>query len=388
MGRKAEKDDTRSEKKVKKFRFFKFISISLLILFLLGGLILFENDITIENLRYMVKYLDFSSAGAFSEESTIYYNADSENDFYVFRGDLALINPSGVTLFDRRGSVVMTDSYSMSRPAAVCGEKYLAVYDVGGHHVRVYNSFSLLFEKSFDYPVQAVSINSDGAFCVATSQKNYRSAVFVFNANFDQQYQWLSAEKLATGVYLSDSNELTISAVKADEGEIVSELIELRIGQKKPLSTFRVKGEVPLMHCSEDHESVFLTDRSLNFIENGKAIASHQFPEGSILKTAIGSQRVAVLRDELSVGVNYMLSIFDQEGKLLRSHKFSESIRDLQVYDDSVYVLTHTELFVFGSGKSLKRIELDGDFSKLGVFSEDCVILCGESQAHIHLLDQ
>ena len=34
-----------SEKKVKKFRLYKFITVSVLVLFLLGGLILFENDI-------------------------------------------------------------------------------------------------------------------------------------------------------------------------------------------------------------------------------------------------------------------------------------------------------------------------------------------------------
>jgi len=177
--RKKENLDTRSEKKVKKFRLFKFLSILVLVLFLLGGFLLFENEITIENLRYMVKYLDFSSSGAFSEESVIYYNADNGNDFQVFRGDLALINPNGVTLFDRRGSAVMTDSFNMSKPTSVCGDKYLAIYDLGGHNVRVYNSFSLLFEESFRYPVQAVSVNSDGAFCVVTSEKNYRSAVFV-----------------------------------------------------------------------------------------------------------------------------------------------------------------------------------------------------------------
>ena len=387
MGRKKANDDTRSEKKVKKYRLYKFIAIIVLIVFLFGGFLFFKNDITIENLRYMVKYLDFSSSGAFSEESVIYYNADEENDFQVFRGDLALINSDGVTLFDRRGSAVMTDNYNMASPVSVCGEKYLAIYDLGGHQVRVYNSFSLLFEKTFQYPVQAVWVNSEGAFCVATSEKNYRSAVFVFDGNFEEIYRWLSAEKLAIGAFLSDQNLLTISTIQAKNGELVSELIELKIGEKKPVSSFTLTGELPLLHRSFKKSTVLISDCSVNVLEKGKSVSSRKFPEGSILKVALGDQRIALLMDELSVGVNYRLSVLDEDGKETFSHKFSETIRDIEVYDRSVYVLTHTELHVFTDGKDAMHYSLDHDYSNVGVFTEDCVVLCGDTQANIRILD-
>ncbi len=388
MGRTKENTDTRSEKKVKKFRLYKFIAGIVLVLFLLGGFLLFENEITIENLRYMVKYLDFSSSGAFSEESVIYYNADNGNDFEVFRGDLALINSGGVTLYDRRGSAVMTDTYNMSKPTAVCGDKYLAIYDLGGHNVRVYNSFSLLFEESFRYPVQAVSVNSDGAFCVVTAEKNYRSAVFVYDRNFEEIYRWLSSEKLALGAFLSDRNELTVSTIHTKDGELVCELIELKVGQEKTLSTFELRGELPLMHHSARKNTYLVTDLSFHILKKGESIASKQFPQGSILKVALGENRIAILHDELSVGVNYKLSVYDKDGVEVRTHKFSETIRDLEVYDDSVFVLTHTDLYVFTEGEEMLCLPLDGEFSDVGVFNEDCVILCGDTQANIRILDR
>ena len=388
MRRKMDNGDTRSEKKVKKFRLYKIVAVSVLVLFLLSGFLLFENEITIENLRYMVKYLDFSSSGAFSEESVINYNADEGNKFEVFRGDLALLNSGGVTLYDRRGSAVMTDTFNMSKPTAVCGDKYLVVYDLGGHNVRVYNSFSLLFEETFRYPVHAVSINSDGAFAVVTSEKNYRSAVFVYNRDFDEIYRWLSSEKLAVGTFLSDRNELTVSTIQATNGELVSELIELKIGEKKPVSTFTLQGELPLAHRSERKNAFIVTDLSFHVLEKGKSVASGNFVQGSILKVALGDKRIAVLQDELSVGVNYKLSVFNKKGEEVRSHKFSESIRDLEVYGESVYVLTNTELYVFTEGKDAIQLSLDGEYADVGVFNEDCVILCGETQANIRILDR
>lgn len=387
MSQNASGQGAGSEKRVRKFRLYKFIMISVLVLFLLGGLILFENDITVENLRYLIKYLDFSSSGAFSEESVIYYNEDSGNCFHVFRGDLALVNSGGVVLYDRRGSAVMTDSYNMTSPTAVCGDKYLAIYDLGGHQVRIYNSFSLLFEKSFDYTVQGVSINSDGAFCVVTSQKNYRSAVFVYDRNFDQIHQWLSADKFAFDAYLSDQDVLTISAVHAEDGDLICDLIELKVGDKDPARVFTVKNEIPLRQRTDRRGSVFVTDRALRRIEKGKEIHAVSFEEESIKKLVLGETCTAVLQDELSVGVNYLLRIFDAKGTETFSQKFSVSVQDIEVWDDKVYVLTHTELVVLSEKEETMTFPLEGDYSDVGVLSEDCVILCSQTEAHIKILD-
>ena len=71
MNRLEWQEDTASEKISKRFRLYKYISLTVLVVFLLGGLVLFEKDITVENLRYLIKYLDLSSSGSFEEETEI-----------------------------------------------------------------------------------------------------------------------------------------------------------------------------------------------------------------------------------------------------------------------------------------------------------------------------
>lgn len=387
MSQKNQKTDIPSEKKEKKFRLYKFLTIAVLVAFLLGGALLFENDITVENLRYLIKYFDFSSSGAFSEESVIYYNADSGNEFYVFRGDLALVNPGGITLFDRRGSAVMTDTFNMANPTCVSSDKYIAVYDLGGHQVRVYNSFALLYENTFDYTVRGVSINSDGEFAVVTAAKSYRSAVYVYDREFKEVYKWLSSDKYATDAVFSDRNILTVSTVHSSEGELLSELIELKPGNNKPVSEVKMKSELPLSHFTDRNGTVLLTDENLKFIKKGKEIASVPFQEGSVKKFSLGEEYSAVLQDDLSVGVNFRLGIYDREGKEIISQQFSVAVLDIEIYEDAVYVLTHTELYIIKNGEETKKIPVEGEFSDLGVLSRDCLILCGQTEAHIKLLD-
>ncbi|MBR2615260.1 MAG: hypothetical protein IKC69_01110, partial [Clostridia bacterium] len=270
---------SRSENLARRFKLCKLIALSVLVVFLLSGLILFKNDITIENLRYLIKYLDFSTGGEFNEETRIHYNSDSENQFLVFRGDFALVNDGGVTLYDRRGSAVMTDSFHMTSPIAVCGERYLAVYDLGGYQVRLYNSFSLLFEKSFDYPVQSVSVNSDGSFCVATSEKSFHAAVYVYNRDFEEVRRWSSADKFVTEVHLSDRDVLTLSTVRAEEGSLVGEILSFKLGETEPLSSYTYLDQMPLSFSVDGENVLLLTDENIMNIEKGKEVRKETFPD-------------------------------------------------------------------------------------------------------------
>ncbi len=378
--------ETRSETKAKKFKLYKLIALSVLVAFLLGGLIIFENDITIENLRYLIKYLDFSSSGDFQEETVMYYNADPANRFYVFRGDLALVNSSGVTLYDRRGNAVMTDSFNMSNPVCVSGDRYLAIYDLGGYQVRIYNSFSLLFEKTFDYLVQSVSVNSDGDFCVVTSERSYHSAVFVYDRDFHQVQEWLSSDKFAVDACLSDQDVLTISTVRSVDGALACELIALEPDKKEPRYTYTFTDRMPLALSSDRKGTLLLTDENLQFIKEGKVEQSALFPGESLDQIHFGEKLCAVVQNELSVGVNYRLRVFDRQAKEIVSEKFSVSIRDIEIYDESVYVLTHTGLYVI-TEEGTKEYQLNGDYSDLGVFSKKTVILCSDNAANVRVLD-
>ncbi len=380
--------DTRSEKQVKKFKLYKLISITVLVLFLLCGLILFKNDITIENLRYMIKYLDFSTSGAFDEEFQVHYNANPDNRFYVFRGDLAIVNESGVTLYDRRGSAVMTDSFSMTSPVGVCAERYLAIYDLGGYQVRIYNSFSLLFEKSFDYMVQSVSVNKDGSFCVVTSEKSYHSAVFVYDRDFRQVQQWFSADKFAVDAHLSDDNVLTVSTIRAQDGDLYGELIAFKIGKKDPLYTYPYRENMPLALTSKRNRAALMTDERMYLIKEGEEKAKVIFPKESLAQIRMGEELLCVVQNELSIGVNFRLRVFDWDGTELASEKFSVQILDVQIWEDTVYVLTHTGLFVISPGEKTKVYELEGDFFHLGILSKDTVVLCSETSAQIRLLNE
>ncbi len=387
MNRSEKISDSHSEQKAKRFKIYKWLVLGLLVLFLLGGLVLFENDITVENLRYLVQYLDFSGVGSYSEETVIHYNADAANQFYVFRGDLVLVNEKSITLYDRRGTPVMTDSFNMTQPLAVPSEKYLVLYDLGASKLRVYNSFSLLFEKDFDYLIQSVSVNNDGDFCVVTSEKSYHSSVYVYNDDFEEIHHWRSATQFAVDASLSDHGVLTVSTIQVEAGELIARLIEMKVGKQEEISTYVTTDLMPLTHSTDRAGTLCLTDETLDFVKGGERINSVAVSGDALRQIRFGEQLTVLVQSELSVGVNVKMRVFDREGKELYSKNFSVPIRDVEIRGENVYVLTHTHLYLLSLGEEMREFALAGDYSDLGVLSRDAVVLCSETSANIRILN-
>ena len=100
----------------------------------------------------------------------------------------------------------------------------------------------------------------------------------------------------------------------------------------------------------------------------------------------MGDELCVVVQNELSVGVNFRVRLFDSHGEALVDRKFSVQIRDIEVHEDKAYVLTHTNLFVLSSDGTAREYALDGDYNAFGVLSEDVVILCSDSFAQIRIL--
>ena len=377
--------DRKAVDRAKKYRLYKFVALGLLVLFLLGGLILFQKDITVENLRYLIKYISFYAGGA-ENGSTILYDADTENVYGAFRGDLVVVNHGGMTLYDRTGSAVLTDSFNMVNPVMELGDKFLVVYDLGGKNLRVYNSFALLHEESFDYAIQSVSVNAAGYYSVATSQRSYHAAVVVYNDDFKEIFRWLSTEKFVTDCVLTDTEMLFLTTVRAENGDLVGEVLELKVGRDEIVSSYELVDELPVDIAWTRRGALYLTDSSLRCLSGGEERNVTAFPSRSLEKAVLGNTLCVVAQNELSVGVSVKLRLFDREGKEMASRDFSAQIQDLEVFDNEVFILTFNHLYCFKSDGSWEDYQVDGDYSAIAVLSRDTVVLCSDDRAVIKVI--
>ena len=376
------------EERVKKFRRAKWIALAVFLVFLAFGLIAFRSEITLENLRYLFKYVNFSGASGFAAEGTeIRYDADSGNRFAVYRGDLVVANNGGVSLFDPSGNLTMSDPFSMSNPVIVTDGKYLVVYDLGGYYLKIYNSFSILHEQSFDYRIQSAATNVNGYVCVATSEKSYHSALYVYNDDFQQVYKWLSSDKFITDCAISSANEITLSTLRAENGDLVCELTGLSIGKGEADFAFSAREELPIEILPYRYGSLYLSDRALRLIREGEIVSGIPFDEDSIDLFVLGEEISAVAQNELLVGVNYKLRLFDRELTEIGSMNFSSQILDMKISGDTLFVLTRGRLYRFRGGEVAGEYEFEGDYVSFELFSANNVVLCSDQSASVLIVN-
>lgn len=387
----AGKETVFQSDKMKKYRRLKWIALILFLTFVAFGVVAFREEITLENFRYLFKYVSFSGSGGYARDGTvIYYDEDDSNRFAVYRGDLVVANNSGVSLFDPYGNLSMSDSFSMSNPVIVNAGKYLVVYDLGGYYLKVYNSFSLLHEKSFDYKIQSVATNVNGYICVASSEKSYHSALFVFNDDFQQVFKWSSPDKFVTDCAISSTNDIYLTTIRAENGDLICELTGLSIGSKQANFTLALPEELPIELYPDRSGTILLSDRSLCRVRSdGKdgASARVDFDEDSIDLYVIGDDVCAVAQNELLVGVNYKLHVFDSSLNEIGTMNFSTQILDMKTYGDSVYLLTRSKFYRIADGSVSEEFAIDGDYSCFELLSADSVALCSDQSAVIRVLD-
>jgi len=372
----------------KKVRFYRFAVLALLVAFVLGGMIVYKDEITLENFRYLLKYIDMEGAFDYDGGQTISLDTQGKRRVDIFKGDIVVASNSEVKIFDYWGNKVLSDSVVMSNPMLVVGDKYMLVYDVGGKKLRIYNSFSLLYDITTEYPIYAADINDNGYFCYVTNDKGYHSSVNVYNSNFEQIYKWSSSDKFVIDVsYKKDSNTLlSLATFKAVGGHYLSEIIVLSTEEKVPVKTFTVEDKMPLDITFSETEKIFLLadDSYYTFDFENEETYIYNF-NSDCLKMYTSSEKYgALIINDSIVGVECSVQIINDKCEQLLSKSFDVQILDLEVKDDKMYVLTLGKAYIvdIDSG-DVFEIETDIEDRNISCISDKHIVFISDSMARI-----
>ena len=194
----AIKSESPSQRLANRFRRIKILCVILLISFLVAMVVLFRDSITIENMRYFLRYLDTRQAQSDSV-STIKYDSTSVTDAALFKGGLVLVDPDRIGLYDLNGDSILSVEKSNPAPLCVCNSDMFLVYSIGSNNYQIYNSLTCLHEETLDYPISFACVSEKGYYLIGTKSMEYRSMINIYDADFEMIYQWSSPDKYLFG---------------------------------------------------------------------------------------------------------------------------------------------------------------------------------------------
>lgn len=375
-----------------RFKVAQRIFVLLLVVFLLFSIFTNIREITYGNLYYFVR--DFGNA--VDMESTNYetlsYDVYRDQNFSLYRGGIAAVSPSNVSVFTATGRRTLKSRSDYVVPYAVTSSEYLLVYDISGSSFSLYNSFSKIHSESFDYPISDAAISDSGVFALLTRSSANKSVIYVYNDNIKLTGKYSKnlyaldlsidkeGERMAVVYYdIGDGRGRStlvvydISQRKAEEGKELNEdriLFETEVNYLFPLScAFTDEGNIG-----------FVTDGSIMIFDKKYELYDKYEYSGEISAVYTGENGTAVaLRSGALNDVNKIIA-FDKNGKLLYNEIIRESVREMSLIEG--YIFIRSEVGVSRLDTSNGELEsYDCQTGRMLVYDEATAIICAESKA-------
>ena len=366
----------------KRFRVLTYLLLAGMIVFIIAMFSVNRDEITVENLRYFLRYIDTRQAEKSATTDTIVYgDTESIVRFGVYRNGLVAVGRDRVQIFDLTGEEILDINQSNAAPQLLTSDEYMLIYNIGGTTFQVYNSLSKEYEESFEYPIGCAALGDTGTFLVTTRSMEYRSVVQVYNPKFEQIYRWYSPDKhIMDASFRAGDGEFVIAALGTrKDGICYAEIILCQTDREEKRAQFTIDDEII-------YRARYTADGGLVLI-GGKAVYVYDSEMNRISEVSYGGYTPVMLDSDGEmtyftlnkniVGSNYTVTVLDRLGNIVYSGDVQGEITRALLQKDAIYLLFDRSIMRLSleTGAQIVK-EIDPNCITLEALDEKTLMLC------------
>ncbi len=328
----------------------------LLLLFLLSCILLFRNDITIENMQLLAKFITISDGSSDNYSKEFSVNSNQSSKAIMLRDNLAIIDSSNISLYNLSGQKLFNYSdYTYSSPAVAHNEHYIMVYDVGGEGLSIFKSFSKILSTKFSSGIICADIAND-AYAVVTNEDSYKSALKVYKYSlsehgYKERFEYLSNNSYITAISLSDDGKYVVEAHTSSEAGSYKSGISIYDTDKKsdkPVYSCNIDGELPIkVGFSKSEDNLYaITDSSVYFYDKTlKPVSEYKFNQSKIRSYFEDSNRIIFAEANNLTGNSMTLKCYSKNGSALFSLVCDDQIYEIAFGKNKIYALGNSNAY-------------------------------------------
>ena len=355
-----------------RFKLAKIVSIFLLCIFILGSILVFGEQFTYENARFVLRDLSQILKDDSSEPKSLYtFDADGSMDFVIYKSSIVICGESGVKILGMSGMEKVSDTKTFTSPVAVPGDKYLAVYSLGGNNLSIYNTVARIYDFKFDYPIYDVSVSDNGYIAVMTQTREYRSTVYLYDPNFSLIATY-NKKDYPIKVNLSDNAEyIYISTLNSENGEFYTEVSSYKKGSADPYFKNKINDFLCIdVQLFDDGNLAFISDdKVLFYSQSGEKINAYN-NSLKISKLSKSDKTLSIMYSNVD---SNLLVVLDSIGNV---KNIQSKVTAHQIHNNnrSLFMLDKNVLTQFTESKT-KFENIDSGAIKL-ISTDDYVFIC------------
>lgn len=228
----------------------------------------------------------------------------------------------------------------------------------------------------------ATAINDDGEFAVVTQAKRYAAQITVYNQDFEERYICYSAEHhILNVVFKGSSDELLACGINAEGGVLQSRVYRFSSQSEEPLFVKDFSGSLILSAGYLDSGNIFciLDDKLVILNPKGEEVYQYSYADQTLASFDCDGQNIALVFGDYTHFKKNTIVMISQAGRVLFTYESTNSISDVRIYEQKVYLLGNGELILIdqnGQGKTLAQTPADA--SRLMPFKSGAYLLCAD----------
>ncbi len=211
----------------------------------------FHEDLAPDNLRRMVSYV--RAAGSMTDPFTEYrFEVGLNTDYAPFGPGLAVVSGDTYSYVSGLGDKNYAIQLDYRSPALCVSDKYVLIYDRGGHSFCVANGYTEYLRETLTSPIVSASMNPAGAFALVTDEEGYRSAVTVYSPKQKLLCKWLTSQYYVLSATVSpESDAFAVLCLSQSNLTPHTELRHFTVGSEEPDWTYDL-GEKQVYSVTHD----------------------------------------------------------------------------------------------------------------------------------------
>ncbi len=356
------------------------------VVFMVISVVANYRSITYDNFFYLIKDIAGAADAGKNQYETLSYESDSRQTFALYRGGMAAVSPSKISVFSATGRRTLNDTSSFSSPFIESSGQYFLIYDTSGTTFSVYNSFSRVYTETLEYPVTNACFAEDGSFVVVTRSSDRRSVIYTYGKNMKKTGVILADYYVFDIVANRERDCLAFLAYEAGDGtgRTVLSVREFNTaGKEDPLEEKKrveLDGEFPLA-CGflENDRFGILTDSRIRILDDQMETleVSDDYSHGNMTGFHFSSEGIAV---SLTSASRNRVIAFDKSGNLLYNDAVSYQVSDIAIYGNNIFMQTEQGITRMTASDGVEE-SLPSGHGKMLIYNEKTALVCGESKA-------
>lgn len=327
-----------------KAAFLRYICMIFVVVFAVYSFSFHSDEITMANFRYMLKFIDLGEEANNPTGTLITFDGNEGNRGIIYKGDLAILNAGGLTITGWDGEVLHKSAFSFDHPKMEIDGNYLYCYDLGGKDLRIFNSYQQLDKTpTFSHPILGLATSDDSNFAVISSEKGYRSVVYVYDNHFRGVYVCRSGSKYISSVDISkDGKEFLTAAYNSENANLITTISKYSVNDDSgALFSQTFEGEIPIGIYYTENGYCLMTSNGIRHFNNENDIVA----EISFTNRELLSGRVFETKSLITYGLEGLSGgteavVYDHNGDAIYSKRFSTALSDTALCGSKMYTLS------------------------------------------------